>query len=162
MRRCRPGHFRGVASVVTRLLNLTAPDLAFFGEKDYQQLLVIRRMVEELFIPVEIAGVPTVRESDGLALSSRNRYLSAGERAQAPALHQALKTAAEAVRDGEAIDAVEQAGHRALEVAGLRPEYFQVRDADTLGAPTQRGDAIVLAAAHLGEARLIDNVRVPR
>ncbi|MDN5864219.1 MAG: pantoate--beta-alanine ligase [Gammaproteobacteria bacterium] len=156
----RPGHFRGVAGVVLRLFNLVNPDAAFFGEKDYQQLLVIRRMVRELFVPVEILGVQTVREADGLAMSSRNRYLTAAQRSQAPALYQTLERAAEALGDGAAVAEVERAGVSELEKAGFRPEYFEVRDAQTLAAPTANHDRIILAAARLGRTRLIDNVRI--
>lgn len=156
----RPGHFRGVASVVARLFNIVAPDVALFGEKDYQQLLVIRRMVRELFMPVEIVGVPTVREADGLALSSRNGYLAPEERARAPALHEALQAGAEAFRDGAEAAQIERDGLAALTAAGFEPEYFAVRDAATLGAPRPGGECIILAAGWLGKARLMDNVRL--
>lgn len=156
----RPGHFRGVASVVARLLNLARPDAAFFGKKDYQQLLVIRRMVVELFLPVEIVGVATVRAPDGLAMSSRNRYLTAEERSRAPAMYRELKAAAAALGDGAPAAEVERAARRHLEAAGFRPEYFEVRDAQTLAAPHGDGDRIILAAAHLGRARLIDNILI--
>lgn len=157
----RPGHFRGVATVVCKLFNMVQPDLALFGEKDFQQLLVIRLMVEDLAMPVEIIGVPTVREPDGLAMSSRNGYLSASERALAPTLHRALSTARDALCDGVAVEAVEQAALAALREGGLAPDYVQVRSTDTLrpATPADR-DLIVLAAAYLGRTRLIDNVRV--
>ncbi|MGH8161144.1 MAG: pantoate--beta-alanine ligase [Gammaproteobacteria bacterium] len=157
----RPGHFRGVASVVVRLFNLAAPDIAVFGEKDYQQLLVIRRMVTELFLPVEILGVPTVRASDGLALSSRNRYLTPGERRGAPGLHRALTAGAEALGRGAQTAEIELAGAAELTAAGFKVEYFAVRDAATLGAPTAGCERIILAAARLGKARLIDSLHLP-
>jgi pantoate--beta-alanine ligase len=156
----RPGHFRGVASVVTRLFNLARPDTAVFGEKDYQQLLVIRRLVTELFLALEIIGVATVREPDGLALSSRNQYLTRGERERAPRLYRALAAACGSLRAGASADAVERRGAAELAAAGLQPEYFAVRDAATLGVPAPGRERIVLAAARLGQARLIDNLRV--
>lgn len=159
----RPGHFVGVATVVCKLFNIVQPDMAFFGEKDFQQLLVIGRMTEDLSLPVEIIGVPTVREDDGLALSSRNGYLSRDERAAAPALYGALERAAAALREGAAIHGVEQSGRSALRAAGLRPDYFAVRRVEDLGEPAAPDrDLIVLAAAYLGRTRLIDNLRVRR
>ncbi len=157
----RPIHFTGVATVVTKLLNLAAPEVALFGEKDYQQLTVIRRLVRDLWIPVEIVGVPTVRESDGLAMSSRNRYLTADERARAPALYRVLCAQAAALAGGvRDFAAVSAAGMADLAAAGLEPEYFEVRRADDLELP-QPADShvVILAAARLGRARLIDNVR---
>ncbi|MDD3651329.1 pantoate--beta-alanine ligase [Immundisolibacter sp.] len=154
----RPGHFRGMATVVTKLLNLVQPHCAVFGEKDYQQLAVVRAVVRELLLPVEIIGVPTVREPDGLAMSSRNQYLTAAERALAPRLYAALQAAA---RDGAAPDAplaaIEAYHTKALNEAGFRVEYFQFRNAQL--APPAPGDdrRVVLAAAWLGKARLIDN-----
>ena len=157
----RPGHFVGVATVVTKLLNAVRPDVALFGEKDFQQLLVVRRLVEDLNLPVEVRGVPTVREPDGLALSSRNRYLSPEERARAPALYRALLAARERLLAGEPPGAVEAAGMRELEAAGLRPEYFSVRRREDLEEPGPAdGQLVVLAAAWLGRARLIDNLPV--
>ncbi len=157
----RPGHFDGVATVVARLFNLVRPDHAVFGEKDYQQLLVIRRMVEDLAIPVRIHGVPTVREPDGLAMSSRNQYLTPEERARAPALYRALRAAAEALAQGrEDYGRLEAQGRAALEAAGFRVDYFTVRDADDLAPPAPGRPLVVLAAARLGRARLIDNLRV--
>jgi pantoate--beta-alanine ligase len=159
--RSRPGHFRGVATVVCKLFNMVQPDVALFGEKDFQQLLVIRRMVEDLSMPVEIVGVPTVREPDGLAMSSRNGYLSEAERAQAPALRRVLTTARRALLDGVSVASVEQDAVAALREAGLAPDYVQVCTADDLrpAGETDR-DLVVLAAAYLGRARLIDNLRV--
>ncbi|MBN2885277.1 MAG: pantoate--beta-alanine ligase [Chromatiaceae bacterium] len=157
----RPGHFVGVATVVCKLLNLVQPDVALFGEKDYQQLLVIRRMVEDLALPVEIVGVPTVREPDGLAMSSRNGYLTPAERAQAPALYHALCAAAQSVRDGGEVASVERTAREALAAAGLEPDYVQVCAARTLApASPEDRERVILAAARLGRARLIDNVNV--
>jgi pantoate--beta-alanine ligase len=158
----RPGFFRGVATVVNILFNMVQPDVAVFGNKDYQQLLVIRRMVDDLRLRVRIEGVATVREADGLAMSSRNAYLSAAQRERAPAIHRTLLEARAALRSGERDHARVQArGHEALVRAGLRPDYFQVRRANDLEPAIDPGDAlVVLAAAHLGKARLIDNVTV--
>ncbi|MFE1597546.1 pantoate--beta-alanine ligase [Methylobacterium sp. ID0610] len=158
----RPGHFAGVATVVTKLLLQALPDRALFGEKDYQQLQVIRRFVRDLDIPVTIEGVPTVRETDGLALSSRNQYLSAEERAAAPHLAAVLRRVADAVRAGAETAPALAEGRAALEAAGFGPvQYLSVNDADSL-APLDRvaGPARVLAAAYLGRTRLIDNVAV--
>ncbi|HEX6998537.1 MAG TPA: pantoate--beta-alanine ligase [Gammaproteobacteria bacterium] len=160
----RPGHFDGVATVVLRLLNIVTPDVAVFGEKDYQQLILVERMVADLSVPVRILRAPIVREPDGLAMSSRNRYLTPDERARAPALHAALEGAAAALRGGEADYArVEARAKEALLRAGFRPDYVEVRDAADLAKPRAGGGAplIVLGAAWLGRARLIDNVRVP-
>lgn len=158
----RPHFFGGVATVVTKLLLQALPDKAFFGEKDYQQLQVVTRMARDLDIPVEIVGVPTVRETDGLAMSSRNWYLSPEERAAAPALFKVLNEIAAAMDKGaEAAPAVAE-GRRALEDAGFGPiDYIEVCDAVSL-EPLERVDrpARVLAAAHLGRTRLIDNVPV--
>ncbi len=157
----RPGHFDGVATVVVRLLELVRPDVAVFGEKDFQQLAVIRWLVGHLGSGVRIVGVPTVREADGLALSSRNQYLTGDERARAPAMYRALTECAAAVKSGVSDwDALAERGRTTLESAGFEPVYFEVRDADTLGPPDLAGSRVVLAAARLGRARLIDNVRV--
>jgi len=159
----RPGHFIGVATVVCKLFNMVQPDLALFGEKDFQQLLIIRRMAADLAMPVEVLGVPTVREPDGLAMSSRNGYLTSGERAQAPALYRTLSVAAEALVAGRPVPQVETEAAAALAVAGLRPDYVSVRRAVDLGDPTAADrELVVLAAAYLGRARLIDNLRVSR
>lgn len=158
----RPGHFSGVATVVAKLFANVEPDVALFGEKDYQQVLVIKRMVKDLCFPVRVLGMPIVREADGLAMSSRNAYLSAAERALAPVIYQELQRAATRLKRGEAnVAQVEVGGMRALQQAGLKPEYFSVRRAEDLGEP-KRGDAElqILAAAWLGKARLIDNIRV--
>lgn len=158
----RPGHFAGVATVVTKLLLQALPDVALFGEKDFQQLQVIRRAARDLDVPVAIEGVPTVREADGLALSSRNRYLSDEERRVAPAMHAVLQRVAEAVGGGAATAPALAEGRAALEAAGFGPvQYLSVNDAESL-APLERvaGSARVLVAAYLGRTRLIDNVAV--
>ncbi len=158
----RPGHFAGVATVVTKLLLQGLPDRAIFGEKDFQQLQVIRRATRDLDIPVAIEGAPTLREPDGLALSSRNRYLSEEERRTAPALYAVLQRVAEAVRGGADTAPVLAEGRAALEAAGFGPvQYLSVNDAESLAPLEQvRGPARVLAAAFLGRTRLIDNVAV--
>lgn len=158
----RPGFFVGVATVVLKLLNLVQPDLAVFGEKDFQQLAVIRRMVRELDLPVTVAGGPIVRESDGLAMSSRNAYLSADERARAPELFGSLRALAESLRQGErAFSRLEERGRKRLESAGFRVDYLTVRRAEDLLVPGPTDTrVVVLAAAWLGRTRLIDNLRV--
>lgn len=157
----RPGHFDGVATVVTKLLNQAQADVALFGEKDYQQLLTIRRMVADLDIATEIAGVPTVREADGLALSSRNAYLSAEERARAMLFPKTLIAAAEAIGAGAPAEVALAEAHAALTAAGLVPDYVELRDAATL-APMTVVDrpGRLLAAVRLGSTRLIDNFAV--
>ncbi|HET9692921.1 MAG TPA: pantoate--beta-alanine ligase [Steroidobacteraceae bacterium] len=157
----RPGHFQGVATVVVKLLCLVQPDVAIFGEKDYQQLTVIRRVVQDLNLPVTIVGAPTVRADDGLALSSRNRYLSAEERARAPAIYRALDAARRRLEAGETDYAsIEAEGLAAIAAAGIRPDYFEVRSADRLERPAvEQVDLVVLAAGRLGKARLIDNLQ---
>jgi pantoate--beta-alanine ligase len=158
----RPGFFTGVATVVTKLLLQSLPDEAFFGEKDYQQLQVIKRLIRDLDIPVTATGVKTVREADGLALSSRNAYLTPEERAQAPVLHGTLAQVAEQVGRGEDPRAQEAWAKGQLERAGFwQVDYVTVRDAVTLEAAANASrPARVLAAAWLGKARLIDNVAV--
>ena len=160
----RPGHFVGVATVVTKLLGIVQPHVAVFGEKDYQQLTVVKRVVEDLCLPVEIVGAPTLREPDGLAMSSRNRYLTAAEREIAPRLHRALVGAQQRIAGGDRnFEAIQQSGMRALEAAGFVPQYFAVVRADDLQPPDdQARELVILAAARLGKARLIDNVRVTR
>ena len=158
----RPGFFVGVATVVARLFNLVQADIAVFGEKDYQQLAVIRRMVKDLCWPIGIEAVATVREADGLAMSSRNRYLSAEQRQRAPLLYQILCQVADGVRGRQrACAELEVQATKRLEQAGFTPDYVSIRDAVTL-QPIEQGDsrAVVLAAARLGRARLIDNVSV--
>jgi len=159
----RPGHFRGVATVVAKLFNLTRPHLALFGEKDYQQLAVIRAMERDLAFGIEVVGMPIVREPDGLALSSRNAYLSAEERGRALALSRALAEAARASAAGERSAAVLRARARArLEAAGARVDYVEVVHPDTL-VPVSRAEpgSVLLVAAFVGATRLIDNARLP-
>jgi pantoate--beta-alanine ligase len=158
----RPGFFIGVATVVARLFNLVQPDCALFGEKDYQQLAVIHRMVVDLCWPIEILGVPTVREADGLAMSSRNQYLTAAERERAPLLFQTLQRVAEQIRSGSAhYAALQDEAMQRLTQAGFRPDYISIREAETL-QPAAQGVSrcVVLAAVWLGRARLIDNLVV--
>ncbi len=158
----RPGHFEGVATIVTKLFNIVQPDVAIFGEKDFQQLTVIRRLAADLCLPIEVLGAPTVRETDGLAMSSRNQYLSAAERAQAPLIHAQLCFAANALHGGKSdVTQIETDATAALAVAGFRVDYFRICRAQDLQnpAPADR-DLVVLAAARLGKARLIDNIRV--
>lgn len=164
----RPGHFMGVATVVTKLLNLVQPDVALFGEKDFQQLMIIRRAATDLCMPVEIIGVPTTREADGLAMSSRNRYLLPEQRAVAPKIFEALERARVAVESGSTdFAALERAGAESLIQAGFKPDYFAIREADTLQPPSEGAkdladDLVILTAARIGRARLIDNVRATR
>jgi pantoate--beta-alanine ligase len=157
----RPGHFQGVATVVVKLLNLVQPDVAIFGEKDYQQLTIIRISVEDLCLPVKIVGAPTVRAEDGLALSSRNRYLTPDERERAPQLYRALDRARRRLECGDAdIADIEREGFEAMRAAGFRPDYFEVRMAAALEKPHGRNvDVVVLAAARVSRARLIDNLQ---
>lgn len=158
----RPGHFDGVATVVAKLLNQVQADVAIFGEKDYQQLLTIRRLARDLDIPTEIVGHPTVREADGLALSSRNVYLSADERARAIELPRAMQAAAGAIRQGQDVEAALLAATQRLLGAGFAAvDYVELRDAETL-APLSQLDrpARLLAAARMGGTRLIDNIAV--
>jgi pantoate--beta-alanine ligase len=158
----RPVHFAGVATVVSKLFNMVQPDVALFGEKDWQQLLVIRRLTADLNFPVEVVGVPTVREADGLAMSSRNGYLSAAERTLAPTLYATLQAAAARVQTGDRdYAAIQRDACAALEQAGLRPDYFEIRRADDLAPPDGQDTGLrILAAAWLGKARLIDNCPV--
>lgn len=156
----RPGHFDGVGTVVMKLFNIVSPDTAFFGEKDYQQLQILRIITQQLNVPVNVVGVPTVRAADGLALSSRNQYLSASEREVAPLLHATLQSIASAIADGNSnYEDLQQQAIRTLEDAGFEPDYVDVRDADTLLAPAANTDSLrIIAAARLGGARLIDNI----
>lgn len=158
----RPGHFDGVTTVVCKLLNIAAPDRAYFGEKDYQQLVVIRRMVRDLDLPVQVIGCPTVREPDGLAMSSRNQYLSAEERAAAPALRAALLAGAERARAGATGSEVERTVAEALATEPrFRPQYIRAVDPETLERLCNRGAPMVIAAAaYLGATRLIDNIKI--
>lgn len=158
----RPGHFAGVAQVVCKLFNMVQPTIALFGEKDRQQLLVIRHMVEDLDIPIEIIGVPTIRDADGLAMSSRNAYLSADERARAATVYRELCRVREAVRAGERDFAeLETTAWTALQEAGFRPDYFRIVRAQDYSDPAPTEDnLVVVAAAWLGRARLIDNLLI--
>jgi len=158
----RPGHFDGVTSVVSRLFSIVQPDVAIFGQKDFQQQLVIRRMVEDLRLPIKIVAGPTVREPDGLALSSRNQYLSEDQRALAPTLHSILQGIGRNLEDGKRDYAeLEQQALDALTDAGFDPEYIGIRRAENLDPPDRDHDEIVvLGAARLGTARLIDNILV--
>lgn len=162
--RFRPGHFSGVATVVTKLFINIQPDVALFGEKDYQQLLVIRRLVHDLCLPVTVIGMPIIREADGLAKSSRNAYLTAEQRHRAAILYQTLTDAASAVQQGGRDPAsIEQEGLARLEQAGFRPEYFSIRRSADLAEPGPGDrDLRILVAAWLGEARLIDNIAALR
>lgn len=158
----REGHFSGVATIVCKLFNMVQPDIALFGEKDFQQLAVIRTMVRDLNIPVQIQGVATFRENDGLAMSSRNGYLTPDQRRVAPNLYKTLNNARNAVLDrDENYSKIEQAQIRLLQQAGFIPEYFSICRADDL-QPAGRDDRelVILAAAKLGKARLIDNIQV--
>lgn len=158
----RPGHFRGVTTVVNRLFNIVQPDIAVFGKKDYQQLVIIRKMVADLAIPIEILGVDTVRETDQLAMSSRNNYLDAGERKIAPTLYATLDSIRSLIISiGEVPDDIEQQGMKRLKAAGFEPEYVSIRRQSDL-QPPEAGDhqIVILAAAKLGNTRLIDNIEI--
>jgi len=158
----RPDHFDGVTSVVGRLFNIVQPGVAVFGQKDYQQLVIIRRMVADLHMPVRIIAGPTYREKDGLALSSRNRYLTAEERAVAPNLHAVIGACRDRLIAGDRdFERLENEGLAALQSAGFRPEYFAIRKAGDLSVPDPASAyLVVLAAARLGAARLIDNALI--
>ncbi|MGA0530906.1 pantoate--beta-alanine ligase [Hansschlegelia sp. KR7-227] len=159
----RPHFFAGVATVVAKLLIQCAPDVAVFGEKDYQQLAVVRRLVRDLALPVEIVAGSTVREADGLAMSSRNVYLSAEERRRAPALHAALADASSAMAGGREVEEALSDARRRIEAAGFAIDYLELRDAQTLAPLREHGprSGRILVAARLGAVRLIDNVDVP-
>lgn len=159
---CRPGHFRGVATVVLKLLNIVQPNSVLFGKKDYQQLIVLRNMVRELALPIEVLPGETVRAPDGLALSSRNGYLSPEERAEAPRLYKQLLTIRDAVRSGDHdFLKLETDALAALEAIGWKPDYFAVRRRADLQPPVQEDDPlVVLGAARLGRTRLIDNIEI--
>lgn len=160
----RVGHFNGVATVVCKLFNIVQPDAALFGEKDFQQLAIIRRMASDLNIPVDIIGVPTVRAADGLALSSRNVYLDDEQRGIAPVLYRCLCKARDLILEGETdLRSLEKRQMRMLQFVGMQPEYFAICRSDDL-QPAEVDDAelVILAAAKLGRARLIDNIRFLR
>jgi pantoate--beta-alanine ligase len=155
----RPGHFDGVATVVAKLLLRNLPHIAVFGEKDYQQLCIIQRMVYDLDMPIEILGVPTIREADGLALSSRNAYLTAGERNVAPLLYNVLSQTAHAIGDGEPVKLAISNGIAMLFDAGFKVDYMELRTAFNLEPLEEfQAPARLLAAAWLGKTRLIDNL----
>jgi pantoate--beta-alanine ligase len=159
----RPGHFRGVCTVVAKLFNILSPDAAVFGEKDFQQLAIIRRMVRDLNFPVEIIGAPTVREADGLACSSRNQYLSAVEREQAPVLQRALQAARQVVADGErSTEKIVATAREIIITASLaRIDYLEIVNAETLQSVGEAGpDSLIVVAAFFGKTRLIDNLRL--
>lgn len=158
----RAGHFRGVSTIVTKLFNLVQPDVACFGQKDYQQLAIIRQMVADLSMPIEIIGVPTERADDGLALSSRNGYLSTQERYKAPALYQVLTHLKSKIQAGASdLRALEQEGCLALQAAGFEPDYLNISNRLTLAPAQSTQEALViLVAAKLGTTRLIDNIEV--
>jgi len=156
----RPGHFAGVATVVTKLFNLVQPDVAVFGQKDYQQLLVIRRMTQDLCFPIDIVAAPTRREGNGLAMSSRNQYLSSEERDRASVIHRTLCAMREQLHAGQPPARIEAGARAALEAAGSVPDYAVIRRAADLSVPdaTERGGLIALIATRLSRARLIDNL----
>lgn len=157
--RSRPGHFAGVATVVSKLFNIVQPDMALFGEKDYQQLAVIRRLTQELCFPIDIIGVATVRADDGLALSSRNGFLSADERKQAPLLYQCLSNLRQAIVNGQRDYAqLAAAGLTHLEKCGFAPDYLDIRRQDLEPAGADDRELVILVAARLGGTRLIDNL----
>lgn len=159
----RPTHFSGVATVVNKLLGQATPDFAYFGEKDFQQLMVVTRMVRDLDMPVQVVGVPTVREPDGLALSSRNVYLTPADRAAAPALYAALTQAAQAISAGIDVHTAVGQARTSVMNAGFAIDYLEARHAETLApmASTAEGPIRLLVAARIGTTRLIDNVAVP-
>jgi pantoate--beta-alanine ligase len=157
----RPHFFAGVATVVAKLFIQSGADYAFFGEKDYQQLCVVRRMARDLDIPIEIVGVPTVRDADGLAMSSRNRYLSRAERHQAAAIHKTLVQAAAKIKSGGNVALATRAASRSLTTLGFKVDYVTARNAETLSVPREKDEPLrLLAAAWLGSTRLIDNIPV--
>ena len=158
----RPGHFEGVATVVTKLVNQVGADVAIFGEKDFQQLQVIRRATADLNVPVEIRGLETIREADGLALSSRNQYLSNDERARAPVLNRALRTVAASIRGGAPFARALETARTELSAAGFDPvQYVEIREAESLAPASDLSRPCrVFAAAYLGRTRLIDNLPV--
>lgn len=159
----RPGHFLGVATVVTKLFNMVQPDVAVFGEKDFQQLQVIRLMTQDLSMPVDVIGIPTERADDGLALSSRNGYLSTEERRKAPVIFKTLQDIAARIRNGESDAAALAEGYASIEQAGLRIDYLELRRReDLLQADADDKELVVLVAAFAGKTRLIDNLQFDR
>lgn len=153
----RPGHFTGMATIVTKLFHLVQPQVAVFGEKDYQQLQIVRRMVRDLNMPIEIVGVPTARAEDGLALSSRNRFLEKDQRRTAPLLHATLVDIAQQLRLGKPLDSVLEDARTRLTSAGFKLDYLALCHSDTLGPLRTAESGILLAAARLGAIRLLDN-----
>jgi len=160
--RSRPGHFDGVATVVLRLFSQVMPDIAVFGEKDYQQLLILEQMARDFSLPVELIGAPIIREADGLAMSSRNGYLDDPQRSAAPTLYQVLARTAEGLAAGKEFEALHKWALEELQANGLRPDYLEWRSAGDLGEPKPDEPSRVFGAAWLGKARLIDNVIVGR
>lgn len=160
----RPGHFQGVTTIVCKLFNIVQPDLAFFGEKDFQQLTLIRQMAADLNMPIQIHGIPTVREPSGLALSSRNAYLSETEKLKASQIYRCLKAAEAFLLAGDSDYArIEAEQLQSLIQAGFLPDYFSIRNARNLGVPVPgEAELVVLTAAKLGKARLIDNLKIFR
>jgi len=159
----RPGHFRGVATIVNKLFNIVQPDMALFGKKDFQQLLVIKTMVEDLSLPIDIIGVDTIREPSGLAMSSRNGYLTAQEKIHAAALKQAIDHMAASVQQGMDIETVTQTAKQSLIAVGFTPDYLELRNAhDLKPACDYDKELVIVAAAYLGKARLIDNLTFTR
>ena len=159
--RFRPQFFDGVATIVAKLFIQTAADYAMFGEKDYQQLKVVTRMASDLDLAIEVIGIPTIREDDGLAMSSRNRYLSKAERGQATAIYRALTIAATKIRAGADPQSATRSAARALGVQGFKIDYVTARNAETLAHPESRAEPLrLIAAAWLGKTRLIDNIAV--
>jgi pantoate--beta-alanine ligase len=159
----RPGHFDGVATVVLRLLNIVAPDMLLLGQKDYQQFVLVGRLIADLALPVQLRMGATHRDADGLAMSSRNRYLTAEERTRAPVLHAALTRVRDSLRAGSRdVRRLTTEGRAEIESAGLRPDYVEVRRRGDLAVPSgdQNEDLVVLGAAWLGRTRLIDNLFV--
>lgn len=159
--RFRPTHFAGVATIVAKLFTQAAPHVAIFGQKDYQQLAVIARMTRDLDLPVEVVGMETMRESDGLALSSRNVYLSAEHRALAPMLHKTMQACAQSIAAGEHFESVLNEARTAITNLGFALDYLELRDADNLGDPAGAEKLRLLLAARIGATRLIDNIDVP-
>lgn len=159
----RPGHFRGVATIVCKLFNIVQPDIALFGNKDFQQLMVIKTMVEDLSLPVDVIGVDTIREQTGLAMSSRNGYLTTEQKQQAAKLKQTMDEMADAIQRGEAIPNVVQVAESKLMQAGFKTDYLAVRNANDLHeVSAQDSELVILAAAYMGTTRLIDNLTFQR
>ena len=160
---CRPGHFTGVATVVAKLFNIVRPGAALFGKKDYQQLMILRNMVQELNMPIRVLGCGTIREPDGLALSSRNAYLDENQRAEAPRLYTVLREIVQSIGAGETcFEDMENKAKDLLRAHGWQPDYIAVRRQEDLQLPSPTDALVVLGAARLGNTRLIDNIEVSR